>query len=183
MQSARNVLAVVDDMGLLCLVVSSGASGKIVGRTKLQKIVYFCQYLNWDVNDYRFHYYGPFSFGVANIVKTARDCGFVDQAGDMPCTFSITKKGSEFLGEFKANACSESKAKKTQRLVAHLSVWSKKDLELAASIDYVRKSNPGISKNELLDKIKAIKSNFSQAEIKNAHSLWQKLKRQIPRLK
>ena len=64
-------MTLINDVGLLCMAIDGSKDRQIVGRTKLQKMIYFCQYLDWDIRDYRLHYYGPFSFTFANTVKTA----------------------------------------------------------------------------------------------------------------
>lgn len=172
-------MAVVNDLGLLCLVVDSREDKKIEGRTKLQKIVYFCQYLDWEINDYRLHYYGPFSFGLANTIKMADDSNFISQTRGHRHTFSITKDGSKFLDAFESKVCNKDKVKKTRMLVSSISNWSREELELAATIDYVYKSNAGITKADLLGKVKTIKSNFSRLNIENAHGKWIKLHRKL----
>ena len=55
--------------------------GRIEGRTKLQKTVYFVGLLTDQLDDlgYRPHYYGPYSPAVADAVDTDRSLGFLDQ--------------------------------------------------------------------------------------------------------
>lgn len=57
------------------------AGGKIEGRTKLQKIVYFAGVLTGDIKrlGYRPHYYGPYSPDVAGAVQELRGLKFLDQ--------------------------------------------------------------------------------------------------------
>ncbi len=174
-------MAITDDVGLLCLIIHGGRDHQIAGRTKLQKIAYFCQYLDWDIGDYRLHYYGPFSFALTDTAKTAESAGLVEQSSNTPHTFSLTKEGIKFLEKFEKDVCDHAKVKSTQNLVMSLADWSKEDLELAATIDFVERNSPDIEKNDLLDKVHKIKGNFSTDSIKNAHRNWTRLKRSLPK--
>lgn len=162
-------MTVIDDVGLLCLAVDSSANSKIVGRTRLQKTIYFCKYLGWDVSDYKLHYYGPFSFGLADTVKTAESSEFVNQGTASPYIFSLTEGGKAFLKKFVTQVCDSSKAGNTRSLVQSLSDWTKKELELAATLDFVKKSNPEITNPNLITKVGDIKNNFSKKDIVNAY--------------
>jgi len=172
-------MAVVDDVGLLCLAVDSGENNQIIGRTKLQKIVYFCQYLGWDINDYQLHYYGPFSFGLTDIIKTAEDGGLVTQTDGPPYTFNLTGEGTEFLETFESSVCDAAKVRATRNLVSYLSTWSKEELELAATIDFVKTSVSRIGRDDLLAKVGTIKDNFRPATIAAAYDRWIELKRRL----
>jgi len=173
-------MAIIDDAGLLCLIVDSGADHRIEGRTRLQKIAYFCQYLDWDIGDYRLHYYGPFSFALTDTAKTAESAGLVEQSGDAPHTFSLTEEGSKFLQKFEEDVCDPGKVADTRSLVTRLSRWSKEELELAATIDFVDRNGPAIRKDDLLDKVGKIKGNFSTDSVRSAHRKWTGLRKSLP---
>jgi len=162
-------MTVIDDVGLLCLAIDSGKDREIIGRTKLQKMIYFCQYLGWDVSDYKLHYYGPFSFGLADTVKTAENSKFINQGNAPPYTFSITSDGNEFLDKFETRVCDPNKLADTRELIQYLSDWTKEELELAATLDFVNQSNPGITRTNLITKVGVIKENFTQEDITAAH--------------
>ena len=61
--------------------VLHAADGKIQGRTKLQKIVYFAGVLTDKLDElgYRAHYYGPYSSKVTGAVEELRGLGFLEQ--------------------------------------------------------------------------------------------------------
>ncbi len=172
-------MTVVDDIGLLCLTIDAGENHQIIGRTKLQKMVYFCQYLGWDIRDYKLHYYGPFSFGLADIVNTAENLKLIHQGDASPYMFDITDDGNEFLDKFVTKVCDVAKVNKTRNLIQFLSSWTKEELELAATIDFVSKNNPGITRTKLIDKVGNIKENFSSVDITDAHSKWLDLKKYL----
>jgi uncharacterized protein YwgA len=61
--------------------VLHAASGKVQGRTKLQKMVYFAGVLTGMLEElgYRAHYYGPYSSTVSAAVEELRSLGFLEQ--------------------------------------------------------------------------------------------------------
>ena len=68
----------VNDFVLLAI---HAMDGKIQGKTKLQKIVYFLGNLTGQLDElgYRPHYYGPYSQEVADSVGSLKYLGFIDQ--------------------------------------------------------------------------------------------------------
>ena len=162
-------MTVIDDVGLLCLAIHSGNDHEIIGRTKLQKMIYFCQYLGWDVSDYKLHYYGPFSFGLVDTIKTAESSEFIDQGNAQPYTFSLTDDGNAFLEKFETRVCDTDKVADTREFIQYLSDWTKEELELAATLDFVSQSNPNITPANLITKVGIIKENFDQEDIADAY--------------
>lgn len=168
-------MAILYDMALLCLVIGSGDGRQIEGRTRLQKIVYFCQDLGWDIGDYRLHYYGPFSHGLASIIRDTESAGLITQTEKTEHTFELTEKGAEFLETFESNV-KDGRVEPTKKLVSRIFKWSQKELELAATIDYVRGNNPDMEEDRLLDKVDSIKENYSREEIDAACGKWRIIK-------
>ena len=169
----------LESMGLLCLAIQNSKDGN-VGRTKLQKMIYFAdRYLGWDVGDYNLHYYGPFSRNLATTLKTVRG-ELVDEkhSGFGPYQYALTSSGTTFVNEFVENVCDEKKTCLTREMFNELSVWSKDDLELTATIDYVKNNVPNISREDLLHKVRTIKENFTQDQIEHAYELWTNWKEQ-----
>ncbi len=162
-------------MGLLCMSIDSGNDHRITGRTRLQKTIYFCKYLGWGINDYRLHYYGPFSPTLTNITEMAESNGLVVQT-EAPHVFTLTEKGEDLMRKFMENICDLERAKRTQKLVKYLSGWSSKELEVAATIDYVNANSSDMDTDGLLDKVHRIKPNFSQDHIRKAYDKWTGLK-------
>src|SRR5438132_7239047 len=139
--------SLVESMGLLCLAIEE-RRGHEVGRTKLQKMIYFAdRYLGWDVGDYKLHYYGPYSQNVASTLQTTIG-ELVDEKVPVigPYRYELRPEGTDFLKEFVDNVCDDKKTKQTRELFSELSQWSKDELELAATLDYVSKNIHGITK-------------------------------------
>lgn len=171
--------SLVESMGLLCLAIQEGREND-VGRTKLQKMIYFAdRYLGWDVGDYRLHYYGPFSQNVASTIQTVRGELINETEPEFgPYQYKLTEEGSVFLEDFVDTVCDEQKTAKTRNLFSELSQWSKDELELAATLDYVNKNTPGITKENLIAKVGIIKENFTRDAIEHAYELWSTWKRE-----
>ena len=172
-------MMLVDRVGLLCMIINGGKGHKIVGRTMLQKMTYFCRYLGWDVGHYQLHYYGPFSFELTDTIKTAESVELIKQSGDAPHTFELTDKGQDVMNQFTKNVCDPKKVTNTCALIEYLSDWGKKEIELATTIDFVHSDIPDIKKNDLIDKVHVIKENFKISEIQKAYDKWLKLKKNI----
>ncbi len=173
--------SLVNDLGLACLAIDSGDQHIISGRTKLQKMIYFSKYLGWDIGKYQLHYYGPFSFGLADTIQVAKNSDLIDEKSPArgPYNYSLKESGKEFLETFLKEICDKKKVKTTKKLFNYLSNWSKEDLELTATIDFIYKNDPQLGKPALLEKVGLVKENFSSESIKTAHSKWVELKKEI----
>ncbi len=73
--------------------------GEIQGRTKLQKTVYFLGVItdSLDGLGYRPHFYGPYSFEVADAIDQLKSLGFVDQ--NVATAGSAAESGPGVTGE------------------------------------------------------------------------------------
>lgn len=162
-----------ESLGLLCLAIQEGGDNQ-VGRTKLQKMIYFAdRYLGWDVGDYRLHYYGPYSQNVTESLLTATDELVYEEVPEFgPYQYELTDDGDAFLGHFVDTMCDEHKIELTREMFQELSRWEKDDLELAATLDFVSNNTPSITKEALIDKVSTIKENFSRGRIEKAYNLW-----------
>ncbi|MEX0862174.1 hypothetical protein [Nitrosopumilus sp.] len=163
----------IESMGLLCLAIQS-VENHDIGRTKLQKMIYFAdRYLGWDVGDYSLHYYGPYSRNLASTLKTVRGELLEEtRPGFGPYQYELTQNGSRFVTEFVDNVCDEDKTQRTVDLFAELSTWTRDELELSATLDYVHNNTPGITQESLLAKVGIIKDNFSPEQVETAYHLW-----------
>ena len=174
MPGAKSVL--VNNVGLLCLIIDSSEGKAIRGRACLQKVAYFCQYLDWPLRDYRLYRYQLFSQTLADTVADAESGGVITGDGEEPRAFHLTDYGREVTGLFVENVCDRDKVDKTRRLAQRLSGWSREELELAATIDYVANGSC-MTKNALLDKVGAIKPAYPMDKIEQVHSKWKRLVR------
>ena len=169
----------IDNVGLLCLTIHGGEKNTIKGRTKLQKMIYFSRYLGWDVGEYSLHYYGPFSSEMADNLQTSITNKLISEKDEIPYTYRLTDEGNKFLQKFESKVCDPKKVNRTKQLVSYLSNWTKDELELAATTDYIYRSNPEITKKSLLDKVKIVKDGHSNDAIIKAYDKWLDLRKII----
>ena len=170
--------AMVNNVGLLCLIID-GAKGSVVrGWIRLQKAAYFCQYLGWPRLDYKLDYYGPSSLALAETVADAESAGLIRQDRGNTSRFSLTDAGREVLGLFVEEVCDRGRADKTRRLARLLSVWPSTDLEIAATLDYVA-NGERMSKGDLLDKVRSIRPTRRRDSIARAYAAWKRLVREM----
>ncbi|MBX9625615.1 MAG: hypothetical protein K2X82_17550 [Gemmataceae bacterium] len=120
------------------------AGGKIQGRTKLQKTVYFLGLVTGHLDDlgYQAHHYGPYSADVADAVSTLEAIGFASSA--VASVGSVDPQGFEIrrtdyaLTEEGVRAA-ERKARSHPDLYGKLQAGVDQ-LRRAGDLDYVRLS-------------------------------------------
>ena len=173
---SRSVL--INDIGLLRLIIDSGSGNSVSGRISLQKIAYFCQYLGWPLRDYALRYYGPYSQTLAEAVADAESSGLISQGGGVARRFRLTGAGREALGLLVERVFDPDRVGRTRRLARLLSGWTHTDLELAATIDYVA-SGSSMKRGDLLDKVRSIKPAHRKDGVAKAHAAWKKLVRDM----
>ncbi len=120
------------------------AGGKIQGRTRLQKTVYFLGLLTKQLDElgYQAHHYGPYSADVAEAMSTLEGIGFASSTvGSMggfdPQGFEIKRTDYSLTEEGVRAAARKAEANKelTQKLKAGL-----EQLRQAGDLGYVRLS-------------------------------------------
>ena len=173
---SRSVL--VNSIGLLCLIIDSGNGNEVVGRASLQKIAYFCQYLGWPLRDYALHYYGPYSQTLAETLADAESSGLISQSGGEARRLRLTDAGREALELFVERVFDPDRVGRTRRLARLLSDWTRTDLEIAATIDYVA-SGSRMKRGDLLGKVRSIKPAHRKDRVEKAHAAWKKLVRDM----
>lgn len=170
----RSVL--VNNVGMLCLIIDGGNGKAVKGGVSLQKTAYFCQYLGWPLRDYKLDYYGPFSQTLAETVADAEAAGLIKNCDGEPDNFQLTDDGREVLALFTEEVCDQGRADATRHLAERLSNWPHGELEIASTIDYVA-SYSRMSKGDLVDKVHSIKPTHPKAKIARAYTAWRRLVR------
>jgi len=166
-------------MGLLCLAIDRGANNE-VGRTKLQKMIYFTsRYLGWQVGNFKLHYYGPYSRSLADTLQNAEGILVNETVPTIgPYEYELTDGGRTFLEEFVHDVYDQTLLQRTGQMFSALSGWTKDELELSATLDFVQKNTPGIERTALIDKVSNIKENFHREEIEQAYDRLSEWKRE-----
>lgn len=147
---------------------------EIVGRKKLQKIVYILKRLDYPFSEkYQFHFYGPYSEELTLKVEEMTNLGFLSEVKESKGNYNqyryqLTSKGDQFLNHFafefpKMNDC-----------VSELNHQSSRFLELVSTILYF----DDLEKDELINKVHIVKkkSKFTDDEFTEAFAFINRLK-------
>ena len=142
-------------------------SGEIVGRKKLQKMIYIAKKLSFPFHEkYQFHFFGPYSEELTLRVEELCNMGFLTEqkekkSGYTQYRYGITEEGQAFLDAQGSNPMPSVEA-----CLLDLNTQSSRFLELVSTMLYF----DGLSEQELVGKIHKVKSkqNYTEEEIKQA---------------
>ncbi|MFP7239919.1 YwgA family protein [Bacillus altitudinis] len=129
-------------------------SGEIVGRKKLQKMIYIAKKLDLPFYEkYDFHFYGPYSEELTLRIEELCNLGFLDEmkekkGGYYQYRYSLTDNGKEFLGQCEVDMPD------LKVLTQQMNEQSSRFLELVSTILYF----DDLPKDEVKEKVFTIKS-------------------------
>ena len=143
-------------------------AGEIVGRKKLQKIVYIGKKMKLPLQEkYTFHVYGPYSEELTLRVEELCSLGFVSEtkekkAGYSQYRYKITKNGESFIEKFPLTWPRE----QASTIVHQLNGHSSKFLELVSTMLYFDE----LPKPEVKEKVFTLKKsqNYTEQDIQEA---------------
>jgi uncharacterized protein YwgA len=149
-------------------------AGEVLGRKKLQKIVYITQKLQFDLNQrFQFHFYGPYSEELTLEMEELCDLGFVeemleDKGNYAVYRYQMSEKGRHFLDHMNIQLGDVSS------LIRKLNGCSARFLELVSTVFYFEK----LSVEEVKEKIFTLKakSNYTEDEVEEAYCFIGELK-------
>jgi uncharacterized protein len=142
-------------------------SGEIVGRKKLQKMIYIAKKLSFPFQEkYQFHFFGPYSEELTLRVEELCNMGFITEekekkSGYTQYRYRITEEGRAFLNSQAANPMPN-----VDDCLKDLNNQSSRFLELVSTMLYFE----GLNKDELIEKVQKVKSkqNYTEEEITQA---------------
>ncbi|MGG4208149.1 YwgA family protein [Bacillus safensis] len=129
-------------------------SGEIVGRKKLQKMIYIAKKLNLPFYEkYDFHFYGPYSEELTLRIEELCNLGFLDEmkekkGGYYQYRYSLTDNGKEFLDQCEVDMPD------LKALTQQMNEQSSRFLELVSTILYF----DDLPEDEIKEKVFTIKS-------------------------
>jgi uncharacterized protein YwgA len=118
--------------------------GKVTGKTKLQKTIYFLGVLTSEIDElgYSAHFYGPYSAEVEYAVNRLRSLGFVEQrqvgAGAVDRFGFELSRNDYALGD-QGKAVATAKAEKNHDIYKRI-VTAAQRLKKAGNLDYMKLS-------------------------------------------
>ena len=140
-----------------------------IGKTKVQKIIYFLQEGLRVPLMYRFrmHHYGPFSEDIDSGISALQSAGYIEVTHDTQgYGYHITPvSGKQLpwdqeLGEYK---------EEMTKAINALKVLDASDLELLATVHFVRHLLEEASKEDVLDNVSGLKPKFTRQTIQSAY--------------
>ncbi|ASB67556.1 MULTISPECIES: YwgA family protein [Bacillus amyloliquefaciens group] len=129
-------------------------SGEIIGRKKLQKIIYIAKKMQYPFYEkYDFHFYGPYSEELTLRIEELCNLGFLDEVkekkgGYFQYRYSLTETGAEFLHH------AELMMPDMKKYIDSVNSRSSRFLELVSTILYF----DGLEAEEKKEKVFTIKS-------------------------
>lgn len=148
-------------------------AGEVVGRKKLQKMVYIAKKLDYPFNEkYNFHMYGPYSEELTLRVEELCTMGFLserkeDKGAYQQYRYTVTEEGTSFTDCFARETLDLTK------VVDALNTQSSRFLELVSTLLYF----DALSREEQVAKLRVVKAklNFTDEEIERAFQFIDKL--------
>ncbi|EIJ80262.1 YwgA [Bacillus methanolicus PB1] len=150
------------------------ASREIIGRKKLQKIIYIAKKIAFPFQErFQFHFYGPYSEELTLRVEELCNMGFLNEVkekkgGYYQYRYTLTESGKEFL------SLNEIEIPFLEDCLTDMNSKSARFLELVSTVLYF----DNLTKEEVREKIYTLKSKqrYTEDEIEEAYSYIEKLK-------
>ncbi len=161
-------------LALISLVLQ--AAGRIIGRTKLQKIVYLANSIGWKAIDFKYHNYGPFSDSLAAELDNMKNYGWIEER-EIPTSKDRVVHEYYFSNKYKQTGLSQlSKIEdtvpngkqlisRTRGLVKQLNKFSADDLQIMSTLVFLRAQDPSMSEDQAVDMTRKLKPQFSKEAI------------------
>lgn len=150
------------------------ATGEIIGRKKLQKIIYIAKKLSFPFQErFQFHFYGPYSEELTLRIEELCNIGFVEEVrekkgGYFQYRYTLTETGKEFL------SLNEVEMPKIEDCLTDMNEQSARFLELVSTVLFF----DNLPRAEVSEKIFTLKSKqrYTEDEISEAYLYIESLK-------
>ncbi|WHY67005.1 YwgA family protein [Neobacillus sp. SuZ13] len=152
-------------------------SGEIIGRKKLQKMIYIAKKVAFPFQErFQFHFYGPYSEELTLRVEELCNMGFLNEVkekkgGYFQYRYTLTEPGKEFL------SLNEVDMPFLQDCLVDMNEQNARFLELVSTVLYF----DNLSKEEVANKVFTLKASqrYTEAEIDEAFQYIESLKAKI----
>lgn len=149
-------------------------AGEVVGRKKLQKMIFIAKKLNFPFYEkYDFHFYGPYSEEVTLKIEELTNLGLVTEVqekvnGYVQYRYSLSEAGERFLTNFHVNFPS------LRDCVQMMNKENARFLELVSTIFYFDE----FAKDDIIRKVEAVKAKqqYTEQEFEHAFAFIEQLK-------
>ncbi|GAA0357749.1 YwgA family protein [Bacillus horti] len=141
-------------------------AGQVVGRKKLQKIIYISKKCQYDFQQkYNFHFFGPYSEELSLQIEELTNLGFIQEvketkSGYSQYNYELSDKGKEYLEVYPIEM------ERYQSFVHDLNEQSSRFLELVSTMLYFDK----LEQEALFQKVAKVKAkqNYTDEEMDRA---------------
>lgn len=152
-------------------------SGEIIGRKKLQKMIYIAKKVAFPFHErFQFHFYGPYSEELTLRVEELCNMGFLNEVkekkgGYFQYRYSLTEPGKEFL------SLNEVEMPFLQDCLVDMNDQNARFLELVSTVLYF----DNLPKEEVANKVFTLKASqrYTEAEIDEAYQYIESLKGKV----
>ncbi|RTR33041.1 YwgA family protein [Robertmurraya yapensis] len=159
------------------LMQAIAASGEIIGRKKLQKMIYIAKKVTFPFQErFQFHFYGPYSEELTLRVEELCNMGFLDElkekkGGYYQYRYTLTESGKEFL------SLNEVEMPYLEECLNSMNGQNARFLELVSTVLYF----DNLEKDEVIEKVFTLKKkqNYTMDEIIQAYQYIEELQAKI----
>ncbi|MED4202829.1 YwgA family protein [Neobacillus mesonae] len=152
-------------------------SGEIIGRKKLQKMIYIAKKIQFPFNDrFQFHFYGPYSEELTTRVEELCNMGFLNEVkekkgGYFQYRYTLTEPGKEFL------SLNEVDMPCLGDCLLDMNEQNARFLELVSTVLFF----DDLPKEEVMNKVFTLKKGqrYTEAEIDEAYQYIESLKAKV----
>nr|WP_233096664.1 YwgA family protein [Fictibacillus halophilus] len=152
-------------------------AGEVVGRKKLQKMVYIAKKLNFPFQEkYQFHFYGPYSEELTLKIEELCNMGYIHEvkekvSGYSQYRYAVNEEGQNLLSTYGAEI------EKLGSCVRSMNEQSSRFLELVSTVMYFEK----LEKDEIKEKVQTVKAKqkYTEEEMDEAFNYIDSLKGQV----
>lgn len=148
-----------------------------IGKTKIQKILYFLQESMNVPLKYRFrmHYFGPYSDEIDNALSLSKSLGRIDIQPDVNgfgyhVTPATTQADTPWQGyDISEDSAVTISAEEIDKAIAILSQLDIPQIELYATIHFIGRPSSKLSKEDTVATVNRLKPKFSVSKIEDAY--------------
>ncbi len=150
-------------IGYLVETMNEKDPGKQVGKTVIQKMMYFLTREGHTNFSYSMHHYGPYSSGISSELGTAAASGIVNETWHNNEGYYI--KSGHRKDDF-VNLVSEDEKQAINQIVKKFGKFNAVEMSIIATAFYI-KENFDTQYSEIAEVVHSLKKNFSISKIKN----------------
>jgi uncharacterized protein len=152
-------------------------AGEVVGRKKLQKIIYIAKKMNITFTErYKFHMFGPYSEELSLRMEELCNLGFIaetkeDKGNYYQYRYALSAEGQKFLDMYQFDF------PKVKPMFESLNEQSARFLELVSTLLYFEE----LTREEVKEKVQTLKrkQNYTEEDFEQAYMYIESLKKTV----